>query len=155
MLLRIDRYALSRIRRPPERNPKLFCILVALGGHVLPAALGLQPLPGSLEQTGPTVLAQGSSALVVLGAWLCAGSMLWPRRDTGIAIEFAGATLLALGLSVYSYALAEHQTIANSAYVQGFTIGLVFGCAARAAQIGLYVRGRKLHTQIYGSVPPT
>lgn len=141
---RWDVWALRRATRTPERNPKLFFLMIAVGAWSLPTAVGLQPIPGSLnEYPGP--IGMGASAAICLGAWLCATGHAWPgHRDFRISIERAGCIILGVGCTFYSNALWQAATVNNRAIVVGLTIGLAAGCVARAIQIGLYIRGRTI-----------
>lgn len=141
---RVDRWAYNQADHRPERNPKVIALMVALGANVLPTALGLQALPGSLSNT-PTYIAQGSSAFVVLGCFLCVLGLLWPWRDRGLAIELAGTLLLGVGLGFYAVALLDIPP-GQRAYAFGLSLGLALGSFLRAIQIRLYVHGRQLRS---------
>jgi hypothetical protein len=142
---RVDAWSIRHAEHPPERNPKVIALLVALGVNVLPVATGATPLPGSLQDT-PTWLAQGSAIFVAAGCLLCIVGLVLPKRDRGIPIEIAGTLFLGSGLFFYAFALLALPA-GQRAYVFGLTIGLAVGSLLRAGQIILYVRGRRLRTE--------
>lgn len=158
----IDRWASAHSHHPPERNPKVIAMLIVLGSYVLPTAIGVQPLPGSLASVNgaDNMFGQFASGAVTVGCALNVLGLLWPgktirstygdvtvrSRDTGIAVELAGAMILGVGLVLYSAALWSYADPANRAFAFGLSSGLGIGCFLRAAQIGLYIRGRALNS---------
>lgn len=145
LTLRIDRWAQKRALRYPERNPKTFMILLMSAVSVAPTALGLQPMPPSMQEV-PELLARGSVAAFAFGCLMCVVGIGWPKRDVGLAFEVAGCIILAVGCLGYSAALWIATVMSSRALVFGLVFGLALGSLARAGQIGLYVRGRRLNS---------
>jgi hypothetical protein len=140
----IDNWAVSKANTKPERNPKIIAILICIGINLIPTAIGVQPLPGSLAGYAHLgQLATGSSAL---GCFMCVFGLVTPSRwrDNGLAVEISGCILLAVGMLSYAGALYEATTAAQRAYAFGSAFGIGIGSLLRACQIGLYVRGRRL-----------
>lgn len=140
----IDGWALRRVGSKPERNPKIIAILTCIGINLLPTAIGVRPLPGSLAAYASLgQLATGGSAL---GCFMCVFGLVMPSRwrDVGLAVEIGGCILLAIGFLAYAGALQQSTTAAQSAYAFGASFGIGIGSLLRAGQIALYVRGRRL-----------
>lgn len=140
---RVDGWAASHSSHPPERNPKVLVLLIVLAFSLAPTALGIQRMEGSPPITYSQQIAGGC---IVLGCLLCVLGLLWPRRrsDTGISIEIAGCIILGVGCLALAAVLGEQQLTPLRV---ALTLGLGLGCFARAAQIALYVRGRRLNSR--------
>lgn len=112
--------------------------------NLVPTALGLQPLPGSLDKAA--VFGQIATGFAVIGCFMCVFGLLTPAkwRDIGISVEWAGTIFLAAGFAFYAVALYQHTVPSQRAYAFGASFGISLGSILRAGQIGLYVRGRKL-----------
>jgi hypothetical protein len=140
----VDQWAVRRAGSKPERNPKIVAILVCIGINLIPTAIGVQPLPGSL--TGYAHLGQLATASASLGCFMCVFGLVMPSRwrDNGLAVEIGGCVLLAIGMLAYAGALYEATTPSQRAYAFGSAFGIGVGSLLRAGQIALYVRGRRL-----------
>lgn len=147
---RLDEWALRRAKYPPERNPKIVAILACIGFNLLPTAIGLQPVPSSLQEFA--MYGQVSTAASVLGCFMCVLGQLIPRRwrDKGLAVEVAGTIFLAFGMLFYSVALFQFFDQSQRAYAFGASFGIGVGSLLRSGQIGLYVRGRRLADRMSG-----
>jgi hypothetical protein len=140
----IDTWALKRANTRPERNPKIIAILFCIGLNLIPTALGLQALPGSLEPT--PFFGRVATGFAVLGCFMCVIGLVTPAkwRDIGLAVEIAGTVFLFTGFGFYSIALYQHTVPAQRAFAFGQSFGISIGSLLRTAQIALYVRGRRL-----------
>jgi hypothetical protein len=140
----IDAWSLRRARYAPERNPKIVAILACIGINLAPTALGLQPVPTSLQEFA--IYGQLSTGASAIGCFMCVAGQVVPRRwrDTGLAIEMGGTIFLAVGMLFYSVALFLFFDQSQRAYAFGASFGIGVGSLLRSGQIGLYVRGRRL-----------
>jgi hypothetical protein len=77
---------------------------------------------------------------------MCVAGLVMPGRwrDVGLAIEIAGCVFLSAGMLFYAGALFQYTAAAQRAYAFGASFGIGLGSLLRAAQIALYVRGRRL-----------
>lgn len=131
--------------RVPERNPLEFVLAAIVVLSVWQAALGLVPLPGSL-QSAPDRFGQTAAAAILIGSVGVTAGLLWRNRDDGLIVEQFGCILLAAGCLFYGTALGvASDWNVNVRLVMGMTIGIGAGFAARVAQIQRYVRWWKRH----------
>lgn len=148
----VDRWSLRRARFRPERNPKIIAILFCIAINLAPTALGIQPLPGSLDNA-PSYLGTVATAFSALGCLMCVIGQLIPKlRDLGIAIELAGCVFLAAGMLFYAGSLWLYITPAQRSFAFGQSFGIGIGAILRVGQIALYVRGRRLAEKEHGKV---
>lgn len=135
----VDRWSVRHSDHRPERNPKTMAFLAGATYNAGPVATGLYALPGFPGT--PTLYTQISAAGVALGCLLCLLGLLWPKRDIGLGIEIAGCIILGVGASFYSQIVG----IVPSQTVLAIAIGV--GALLRAAQIALYIHGRRLRAE--------
>lgn len=140
---KVDGWAAAHSGHPPERNPKVLVLLIVLAVSLAPTALGIQRMEG---RPPISYSQQVAGACIVLGCLLCVFGLLWPRRrsDTGISIEIAGCIILGVGCLALAVVLGHDQLTPLRV---ALTLGLGIGCFARAVQIALYVRGRRLNSR--------
>ena len=134
------------ISRPSIDPPRSFVILwlvVVLALRLLPTAVGLQPLPASL-QSAPYWLARGATIALTVGCLVTATGLVWPRRSTGLGLEVAGYIITSWASAFYGVALAFATPPASSAWASGLTFGLAAGCLAQAIVIGRYARANRI-----------
>lgn len=131
----------------PGRSFVVLWIMLVLALRLAPTAVGLQPLPASL-QTAPHWLARGGTIGLCIGCAVTATGVVWPRRRTGLGFEAAGYIMTAWASLFYGAALALGTPPSSSAWASGLTFGLAAGCIAQTVVIWLYVRGQKARERL-------
>lgn len=125
----------------PERNPLELVLCLFLAYSLIPVALGLAPLPGSLANV-PTPFGQLSAALIVLGSIGVTAGILWKGRDLGLLIQQAAMWFLGVGLMFYGVAVWDASGWDAGRIPITLSFGIAVGAAARIVQFQIYVRHR-------------
>jgi hypothetical protein len=129
----------------PERNPLEFVFFAVIAGANLPIALGIQPLPNSLERT-PDLFGQSAAACFVFGAAMCVLGLAWPNKNNRLVIEQVGLVFAGFGLLCYGFAIANTSTWTQARIAASLSWGVSAGTGARYAQIAWFFRQQ--HGQI-------
>lgn len=125
-------------RRPTAITLKAFLLLATT-----PTALGLVPLPGSLE-TGPNIFGQTTAAVAWLGCLVSLVGLLWRgRKSDSLYIEQAGLTLISVGYGLYAVALCGVSRFSDAALAFGLSAGLALACVVQNWFIGRFRRQRR------------
>lgn len=129
----------------PERNPLelVFCAFLAL--TILPVALGVEPLPGSLAKV-PTPFGQLAAILICAGSIGVVVGILWYARDLGLLIQQAAMWFLSIGLLFYGAAVLDASGWEAGRLPIGLSFAFALGALARVGQFQLYVHHRKQAT---------
>lgn len=120
---------------------------IALKGFLLlattPVALGLVPLPGSLE-AGPGVFGQTAAVTAWLGCLVSLIGLLWRGRlSTSLYIEQAGLTMISVGYALYAVALFTVPKFPDALMAFGLSGGLACAGAVQNWFISRYRKERR------------
>lgn len=120
---------------------------VALKGFLLlattPSALGLVPLPGSLED-GPGIFGQTAAIAAWLGCLVSLIGLLWRgRKSNGLYIEQAGLTMISVGYGMYAVALLGVAQFSSAAFAFALSGGLAVACVVQNWNIRRFRRRRR------------
>lgn len=141
---RLDRYA---AKVPiPQRHPFVLWALLFVCALTAPTAMGLLPLPGSLERL-PALVGQFGAAAIFIGSLSVVIGQVMRNRLRGIAIEGGGLLLMMIGSGLYAYALFHSTAAAARALALAHAGGFAVGCFAYLIWIALYLRGRHLRSE--------
>lgn len=91
-------------RGPIYRDPRAFVQFLTIAVSSVGTAMGMVPLPGSLQH-GPDLFGQTAAIALCFGAVLsCVGMLLRDRMD-GLVIEQTGHLIAGVGCTLYAIAL--------------------------------------------------
>lgn len=114
---------------------------------MIPTAIGLRDLPGSLA-AAPELLGQIYAVIMAVGSVAVAVGNLWAKRDDGLPIEISGHFVVGCALVFYALAVVSNSaTFANAQVPFAMSLGLSIGSLVRGLQIVLYVRWRAAQAQ--------
>lgn len=130
-----------RAPQRPERNPLelVFCAFLAFA--ILPVALGVEPLPGSLAKV-PTPFGQMSAWLICAGSAGVVTGILWKGRDLGLLIQQAAMWFLSVGLLFYGAAVWDASGWTAGRVPIALAFAFALGSLARVVQFQIYVHRR-------------
>lgn len=118
------------------RNEMEVALLAVMAASSTGTALGVVPLPGSLEDT-PSIFGQTAAIVLWLGCLVGLFGIGWANRLDGLVIEQVGLLAVALGSGMYALAL----TLGGSRWSD---IALAFGMS-----LGVCVAAGVRHWRIY------
>lgn len=125
-------------RRPTAITLKTFLLICWA-----PTALGLVPLPGSLER-GPGVFGQTSAAATLLGCTVSLVGLLWfGRKSNGLYLEQAGLVMIFIGCGMYAIALTGVPRFSDALFAFGLSGGFAIAALTQCIFIGRYRRDRR------------
>lgn len=125
-------------RRPTAIAWKSFLLIATT-----PAALGLVPLPGSLEK-GPGIFGQTTAVIAVVGCLVSLIGLLWRgRKSDSLYIEQAGLTMLTIGYGLYAVALTGVERFSDALMAFGLAGGLALACLVQNVYIGRFRKERR------------
>jgi hypothetical protein len=105
-----------------NRRPTAITYKALIGLMWMPTALGLVPLPGSLENT-PGIYGQTCAAAVVIGCIISLVGLVWPRsRLTGLTVEQVGLVSIGGGCTLYFVALFGVPRLTDALPAMGFAV---------------------------------
>lgn len=113
-------------RRPTAITYKAFLFVLWT-----PTALGLVPLPGSLENT-PGIYGQTAAVSVAFGCFVSLVGLCWPReRLTGLTLEQVGLVAIGGGCMLYLVALFGVPHIKDALPAMGFAGAFAAGAVVQ------------------------
>jgi hypothetical protein len=158
-----------RLLRPnvprSDRNAMEFSIFIVLAAASVRTALGLEPLPGSLNAS-PGIFGQLCAIGICLGSVIAVVGLCWKSYDDGLLIEQFGLAIVGFACLFYGIALFISQqplppgapplvpgdrdwmlsksvAITTGAFPFGMALGIFAGSVWRYIQIQRYVTLRK------------
>jgi hypothetical protein len=127
-----------------DRRPAAVALKSMMLISSTPSALGLVPLPGSLQDT-PGVYGQTAAVAICLGSLISIFGILWGWRRNhldGLVIEQVGLVFIATGCILYGVALTGVEQPLEAMLAIGLCAGLVAFCATQYIGIRRFRRKR-------------
>lgn len=135
----------------PERNPLMISLMAVVTFRLYALAFGQDPLPGSLQAAEAP--GQVAGTFLWLGALATTVGLVWPKRASGLAVEFLGVMWFGSALIFWGYAVIHTSTVTQARIGATLSFGIGLGCLARAVQIALFVRSRTRGKAASGRAP--
>lgn len=122
------------------RNEMEVALLAVMAASSTGTALGIVPLPGSLEDA-PSVFGQTAAIVLWMGCLVGLFGIGWANRLDGLVIEQVGLLAAALGSGMYALALmTTGGQWSDIALATGMSLGVSVAAGARHWRIYRYRR---------------